>query len=151
MVAFVKRTMNSLLKPRELKPASSRKLLAIRQISLPLDVLNVVCDHAFINQKKYRDAVIAKKDRALYDLMRTFAFGAVSKWSLAYDQTIYQLNCELKHGKYYWALRYNLLVNEVRERDSYDYYYDYADEDDPDFYPEDNDEDRHLSYYDRHN
>uniref|UniRef100_A0A6C0LDS1 Uncharacterized protein n=1 Tax=viral metagenome TaxID=1070528 RepID=A0A6C0LDS1_9ZZZZ len=139
--------MNSLLKPRELKPTSSRKLLAIRQISLPLDVLNVVCDHAFINQKKYYDVVRAKKDRALYDLMRTFAFGAVSKWSLAYDQTVYELNCELKHGKYYWALRYNLLVNELkrereREREIYDpddhgYYFDA--------------EDGRLSYYDRHN
>lgn len=148
MVAPVKRTMNLFLKPRELKAASCKKLLAIRQISLPIDVLNIVCDHAFINQKKYRDAVIAKKDRALHDLMQTFAFGAVSKWSLAYDQTIYELNCELKHGKYYWALRYNLLVNELRERESYDYYYCSEDEDDPDFY---SDEDRHLSYYDRHN
>ena len=142
--------MNLLLKPRELKSASCKKLLAIRQISLPDDVLNIVCDHAFIDQKKYRDAVIVKKDRALHDLMRTFAFGAVSKWSLAYDQTIYELNCELKHGKYYWALRYNLLMNELKERESYDYYYDYE-EDDPDFYPEDNDEDGRLSYYDRHN
>lgn len=138
---IVKRTMNMLLKPRELKSASSKKLLAIRQILLPLDVLNIVCDHAFINQKKYRDAVMVKKDRALYDLMGRFSFGAVSKWSLAYDQTVYELNCELKHGKYYWTLRYNLLVNELkREREIYDddpYYSDPAD--------------GRLSYYDRHN
>ena len=139
-----KKTMNTLLKPRELKSASCKKLLAIRQISLPDDVLNIVCDHAFINQKKYRDAVVAKKDRALYDLMRTFAFGAVSKWSLAYDQTIYELNCELKHGKYYWTLRYNLLVNELRERGGEIY-----DPDDDPYYSDP--ADGRLSYYDRHN
>uniref|UniRef100_A0A6C0BBW5 Uncharacterized protein n=1 Tax=viral metagenome TaxID=1070528 RepID=A0A6C0BBW5_9ZZZZ len=145
MVAFVKRTMNSLLKPRELKSASSRKLLAIQNISLPIDVLNIVCDHVFINQKKYRDAIIAKKDRVLYDLMGRFAFGAVSKWSLAYDQTVYALNCELKHGKYYWTLRYNLSVNEIkREREIYD-----PDEDEYDHYFDA--EDGRLSYYDRHN
>jgi len=42
--------------------------------------------------------------------MREFDLSAVSKWSIPFDQVIYQLDLELRCGKYYWLNKYNQVM-----------------------------------------
>lgn len=69
----------------------------------------------------------------MYDLLREFDLSAVSKWSIPFDQVIYQLDWELKGGKYYWLNKYNQVMFSLsREKseddDLSDHWSDFADD-----------------------
>jgi len=51
----------------KLKVVTAEKLIPIYQILLPFDVIGVICDHLFINIKKYTDGIRKRKDRVLYE------------------------------------------------------------------------------------
>ena len=117
----------------EFKVVSVKKLVPIYQILLPTDVIGVICDHLFINIKKYQDRIRKKKDRVLYDLLREFDLSAVSKWSIPFDQVIYQLDWKLRGGKYYWLTKYNQVMfslsrEKSEEDDLSDHWSDFADD-----------------------
>ena len=106
--------MELILKNRGFKMASLNRLAPIYQIGLPTDVIGIVCDHLFMDIKKYQSWLKKKKDRALYDLGRTIDFSNVTNWTFPFDTVVYCMDWELKHGKYYWHNKFNVSMLQLR-------------------------------------